>query len=179
MRSTVRKEEMMPGFMYGVCVGAEGARSGGERSEPERRAPSRPIFGVLGANLHNPEVPAKATRRRFSAKYKNDILQEADACKGIPGAIGRLLRQEGLYSSHLTTWKKQSEEGKLAGLTPKKRGRKASHVNPLGTKVKTLESEINRLEGKLEKAETIIAFQKKLSEMLGINLEKKESDKKC
>lgn len=179
MRSTMTNEETMPDFMYGVCVGAEGARSGGERSEPERRAPSRPLFGVLGANLHDPEVPAKATRRRFSAKYKKDILQEADACKGIPGAIGRLLRREGLYSSHLTTWKKQSEEGKLAGLTPKKRGRKANHVNPLTAKVKILESEINRLEGKLEKAETIIIFQKKLSEMLGINLEKKESDKKC
>ncbi len=179
MRSTMRNEETMPDFMYGVCVGAEGARSGGERSEPERRAPSRPLFGVLGANLHDPEVPAKATRRRFSAKYKKDILQEADACKGIPGAIGRLLRREGLYSSHLTTWKKQSEEGKLAGLTPKKRGRKANHVNLLTAKVKILESEINRLEGKLEKAETIIIFQKKLSEMLGINLEKKESDKKC
>lgn len=179
MRFTVRKEETMPDFMYGVCVGAEGARSGGERSEPERSAPSRQPFSVFGADLHDPEVPAKATRRRFSANYKTDILQEADACKGIPGAMGRLLRREGLYSSHLTTWKKQGEKGKLAGLTPKKRGRKANHVNPLTTKVKTLENEINRLEGKLEKAETIIAFQKKLSEMLGINLEKKESDKKC
>lgn len=179
MRSTVRKEETMPDFMYGVCIGAEGARSGGERSEPERRAPSRPLFGVLGANLHDPEVPAKAARRRFSAKYKKNILQEANACKGIPGAMGSLLRREGLYSSHLTTWKKQREKGELAALAPKKRGRKANHTNPLTTEVKTLESEISRLEGKLEKAETIIAFQKKLSEMLGINLEQKGSDKKC
>jgi len=179
MRSTVRKEETMPDFMYGVCVGAEGARSGGERSEPERSAPSRPLFGVLGASLHDPEVPAKATRRRFSAEYKKNILQEANACKGIPGAMGSLLRREGLYSSHLTTWKKQGEKGKLAGLAPKKRGRKANHVNPIFTKVKELESEISRLKGKLEKAETIIAFQKKLSEMLGINLEQKGSDKKC
>ena len=89
------------------------------------------------------------------------------------------MRREGLYSSHLTAWKKQSEKGELAGLTPKKRGRKANHVNPLTAKVMTLESEINRLEGKLEKAETIIAFQKKLSEMLEINLEQKGSDKKC
>jgi transposase len=111
---------------------------------------------VLGARLHDPEVPAKATRRRFSAKYKKNILQESDACKGISGAIGSLLRREGLYSSHLTAWKKQSEKGELAGLTPKKRGRKVSHVNPLTSKVKTLESEINRLQGKLEKAETII-----------------------
>ena len=179
MSFTLRKEETIPDFTYGVCVGAEGARSGGERSEPERRAPSGSIFGVLGTRLHDPEVPAKATRRRFSAKYKKNILQESDACKGIPGAIGSLLRREGLYSSHLTAWKKQSEKGELAGLTPKKRGRKVSHVNPLTSKVKTLESEINRLQGKLEKAETIIAFQKKLSEMLGINLEQKESDKKC
>ena len=179
MRSTVRKEETMPGFMYGVCVGAEGARSGGERSEPERRAPSRPLFGVLGARLHDPEVPAKATRRRFSAKYKKNILQEANACKGIPGAMGSLLRREGLYSSHLTTWKKQSEKGELAGLTPKRRGKKANRINPLSAKIKTLESEISMLQGKLEKAETIIAFQKKLSEMLGINMDQKGSARKC
>ena len=179
MSFTLRKEETIPDFTYGVCVGAEGARSGGERSEPERRAPSGSIFGVLGTRLHDPEVPAKATRRRFSAKYKKNILQESDACKGIPGAIGSLLRREGLYSSHLTAWKKQSEKGELAGLTPKKRGKKVNHVNPLTIKVKELESEISRLKGKLEKAETIIAFQKKLSEMLGINPEQKESDKKC
>ena len=89
------------------------------------------------------------------------------------------MRREGLYSSHLTAWKKQSEKGELAGLTPKKRGKKVNHVNPLTIKVKELESEISRLKGKLEKAETIIAFQKKLSEMLGINPEQKESDKKC
>lgn len=88
MRSIVRKEETMPDFMYGVCVGAEGARSGGERSDPERRAPSWQPFGVSGTDLHNPEVPAKATRRRFSAQYKKNILQESDACKGIPGAKG-------------------------------------------------------------------------------------------
>ena len=182
MRAMIGKEESVFGFVSGVLVDEEGARSGGERSEPEWMAPSRPSLGVvMGAETDflDPEVPAKAIRRRFSAKYKMKILKKAEDCKGIPGAIGALLRREGLYSSHLTTWKKQSEEGKLAGLTPKKRGRKASHANPLATKVKTLESEINRLEGKLEKAETIIAFQKKLSEMLGINLEQKGSDKKC
>jgi len=178
MRSTVRKEETMPD---GVCLG-EGARSGGERSEPERMAPSRPSIGVvMGTETEalDPEVPAKAFRRRFSAKYKMNILKKAEDCKGTPGALGALLRREGLYSSHLTTWKKQREKGELAGLAPKKRGRKVNHTNPLTTKVKTLESEISRLKGKLEKAETIIAFQKKLSEMLGINLEQKGSDKKC
>ena len=70
MRPIVRKEETMPDFMYGVYLGAEEARSGGERSEPERRAPSRQPFGASRTDLHNPEVPAKATRRRFPAKYK-------------------------------------------------------------------------------------------------------------
>ena len=66
------------------------------------------------------EVVAKATRRRFTAEYKRKILQEADACK-TPGAIGALLRREGLYSSHLTTWRAARERGELAG-APKKRG---------------------------------------------------------
>ncbi len=63
------------------------------------------------------EVVAKAIRRRFTAGYKRRILREADACTA-PGAIGALLRREGLYSSHLTTWRKQRERGELAGLTP-------------------------------------------------------------
>jgi transposase-like protein len=67
------------------------------------------------------EVVAKASRRRFTAEYKRKILQEADACRE-PGAIGALLRREGLYSSNLTTWRAQRERGELAGLTPKKRG---------------------------------------------------------
>ena len=92
----------------------------------------------------DPEVPAKARRRRFSAQYKKRILDEADGCKDVPGAIGALLRREGLYSSHLTTWRKQRERGELDGLRPKKRGRKAKPINPLAVKVRELEAE-NRL----------------------------------
>jgi transposase len=66
------------------------------------------------------EVVAKATRRRFTVEYKRRIVREADACK-TPGAIGTLLRREGLYSSHLTTWRAARERGDLAG-APKKRG---------------------------------------------------------
>jgi hypothetical protein len=66
------------------------------------------------------EVVAKATRRRFTVEYKRKIAREADACE-TPGAIGALLRREGLYSSHLTTWRAARERGKLAG-APTKRG---------------------------------------------------------
>ena len=72
----------------------------------------------------DPEVTPKAKRRRFSAEYKLRILAEADGCTQ-PGEIGALLRREGLYSSHLTTWRRQRDEGQLYGLTGKKRGRKA------------------------------------------------------
>lgn len=159
-----------------------GSRSGGERSEPERREPTSPRAGVVplkGSGRPDPEVPAKARRRRFSAQYKKKILDEADACKGSLGAVGALLRREGLYSSHLTTWRKQREKGELDGLAPQKRGRKAKPMNPLSRKVRELEVENRRLKKQLDKAETIISFQKKLSEMLGISLDQKENDETC
>jgi transposase-like protein len=182
MEATVRKEEIMADSEYGVEGDAEGDRSGGERSEPERRSPSRARldgFVTVESEVPDPEVPAKASRRRFSATYKKRILEEAAVCKGTPGAIGSLLRREGLYSSHLTAWKKQREKGELDGLAPKKRGRKKKPVNPLARKVRELESETRRLRRQLDKAETIIAFQKKLSEMLGISLDQKGNHETC
>jgi len=163
---------MMPG----------GSRSGGERSDPERREPPTPPVGLvppMGTERPNPEVPAKAQRRRFSAQYKKKILEEADVCKDKHGAMGALLRREGLYSSHLTTWRKQREKGELDGLAPKKRGRKAKPINPLNRKVRELEVENRKLRKRLDKAETIISFQKKLSEMLGISLDQKENEETC
>ena len=68
----------------------------------------------------DPDVVPKAKRRRFSAEYKLRILREADACSE-PGEIGSLLRREGLYSSHLSNWRRQRQSGTLAGLKPKKR----------------------------------------------------------
>ena len=88
--------------------------------------------------------------------------------------MGALLRREGLYSSHLTSWRKQRDKGELEGLTPKKRGRKAKPINPLTRKVRELEVENRRLKKQLDRAETIITFQKKLSEILGIPLEEKD-----
>ncbi len=71
----------------------------------------------------DPEVTAKAKRRRFSAQYKRRILREGDALAET-GGVGGLLRREGLYSSHLSTWRRERERGELEGLAAKKRGRK-------------------------------------------------------
>ena len=114
----------------------------------------------------NPEVPEKAKRRRFDAAYKLRILEEAERCSE-PGQLGELLRREGLYSSHLTTWRRQRDEGALQGLGPKKRGRKPKRKDPMALEVERLRCENQRLSERLRQAETIIEVQKKVSEMLG------------
>jgi transposase len=110
----------------------------------------------------DPEVSARHTRRRFTTAYKLEMLRRADACNRH-GELGALLRREGLYSSHLITWRQQ----RTAGLTPKKRGRKTTAVDP---RVKKLEQENRRLTSRLQQAEAVIAVQKKVSELLGIPL---------
>jgi len=90
-------------------------------------------------------------------------VKEAEACK--PGDLGALLRREGLYSSHLTHWRRELREGARAGLKPKKRGPKAE---PLVAENAALRRENARLQAKLNRAETIIAVQKKLSDLLGL-----------
>ncbi len=119
------------------------------------------------------EVPEKPARRRFTAQYKLRILAQADGCTEM-GQVGELLRREGLYSSLLSTWRKQRDEGVLAGLAPKRRGRKAKPENPLAEKMARIERENERLKTKLRQAELIIDVQKKVSEILNIPL--KHSD---
>ncbi len=114
----------------------------------------------------DPEVVEQAKRRRFTTEYKLRILREADACKAR-GELGAMLRREGLYSSQLSVWRAQREESTRNGLRARKRGPKAKAVDP---KVKKLEREIARLQQRLEEAETIIDFQKKLSKLLGVSL---------
>lgn len=116
-----------------------------------------------------PEVPEKASRRRFDASYKLRILEEADGCTE-PGQLGELLRREGLYSSHLTTWRQQRDEGVLNGLREKKRGRKAKRRDAKDQELARLRREKQQLEERLRQAETIIEVQKKVSEILGIPL---------
>ncbi len=106
------------------------------------------------------EVVAKPTRRRFRAEYKRRILREADACTE-PGAIGALLRREGLYSSHLRRWPAQRARGALAGLTPKQRGPAVTPRSPLAAKVAGLEREVTRYKVRAERAEALVELQKK------------------
>lgn len=115
------------------------------------------------------EVKPKATRRRFSAEYKREILAEADACTK-PGELGALLRREGLYSSHLNTWRAQRARGELQGLAPKKRGPKPAAKNPLEKRVRELERETAKLRKRAERAEALVEVQKKLSELWGVTL---------
>jgi transposase len=125
-------------------------------------------FHDTPTNVPDPEVVPKARRRMFSAKYKLRILEEADSCIEA-GQVGALLRREGLYSSHLTTWRRQRDEGVLKGLSPQKRGRKRQ--DELEREVARLQRENERLQANLEQAETIIEVQKKLSRLLGLATE--------
>jgi transposase len=122
----------------------------------------------------DPEVVPKAKRRKFSAEYKLRILDEVDSCTE-PGQIGALLRREGLYSSHLTTWRRQRERGVLEALGPQKRGRKGK--DELEREVSRLRRENERLQARLEQAETIIEVQKKLSHLLGLVTEENGTGK--
>jgi len=139
----------------------EGARRATEGSACSERS-----------KIPDPEVAEVAKRRRFSAEYKLRILQEADACRG-DGDIGALLRREGLYSSSLTAWRRQRDAIAQEGLAARKRGRKAKQIDP---RIKELERENTQLKRKLKKAETILEFQKKASELLGISLENLDSE---
>jgi transposase-like protein len=108
-------------------------------------------------------VSEKPVRRRFTAEYKTRILDEADRCSE-PGQLGELLRREGLYSSHLTNWRRQRD----AGLSPKRRGRKPIPNKQERQELERLRRENKRLAERLRQAEMIIDVQKKVSEMLGI-----------
>ena len=108
----------------------------------------------------DPEVPEKPVRRRFDAAYKQRIVEEADGCSE-PGELGLLLRREGLYASQLSIWRRQRDEGVLAGLTPKQRGRKAKKKDAAARQNERLRRENERLTQWLKQAETIIEVQKK------------------
>jgi len=141
------------------------------------RAPftSSSSAGAEPAAGADPEVLEKANRRRFTAKYKLSILDQADRCEKS-GQLGALLRREGLYSSNLTTWRQQRESGALEALTPRKRGRKPKPRDKQTRRLAELEREVGQLRQKLVQAETIIDVQKKVSSLLGISLSQPQSD---
>src|SRR3990170_5515655 len=126
-------------------------------------------------SVGSPEVLEKASRRWFDAAYKLRILAEAERCIAL-GQLGELLRREGLYSSHLTSWRKQRDAGALEALAPKQRGRKPKRKDPLALERERLERDNRRLTERLRQAETIIEVQKKVSEMLGISMASQTDD---
>ena len=119
-----------------------------------------------GAMSPPTEVTAKTSRRRFSAKYKKRILDEAATCTAT-GSKGALLRREGLYSSHLTEWRRQAERGELSGLEPKKRGPVPHVVDPRDKRLAGLEKELTAMTRRAKRAEALVDLQKKVSELLG------------
>jgi transposase len=139
-----------------------------ENKMTQKQTSNAHLNGTAAIQRVDPEVVPKAKRRNFTANYKSWVLEEADKCRDAPGRIGALLRREGLYSSHLTTWRRQREAGQLAGLTPQKRGRK---IDATAAEVDRLKRENERLERQMAQAELIIEAQKKVSEILALTLQ--------
>jgi transposase len=146
---------------------ADRSAAAGKTVAPELAVPPRP----------NPEVVANAKRRSFTAEYKLRVLAEADAAAAQPGSIGALLRREGLYSSHLVTWRRERQTGILKGLTPHKRGPKSKR-NPQDEEIQKLRRENQRLAEELRKAEIVIDVQKKVGALLGWPLPKADPEEK-
>ncbi len=118
-------------------------RRGAERSEAPRSGEASKIQRALAPD---PQVAAKPTRRRFTSEFKLQLLREADQCG--PGELGALLRRHGLYSSHLSVWRRERDLGARERLS-KKRGRKAAERNPLSPRIAQLERENRRLQARL------------------------------
>ena len=149
---------------------AEGPEAEGARRATGASGPS----ATLRASTPDPEVPAKVLRRQCTAAYRLRIRKAPlFPPDGRPGALGALLRREGLYSSHLANWRRQREQGELVAGRARKRGPTAKPIDP---RVKHLEVENRRLQRKLARAETIITLQKKVAEILGIPLKPLDID---
>jgi transposase len=118
---------------------------------------------VAPEGVPDPELVAKSSRRRYSAKYKLAIVREADACER-PGEIGSLLRREGLYSSHLGKWRAQRDAGALGALEPKPRGPRAPSADAV--EVVKLRGELDRTQADLATARRVIEVQGNVSALL-------------
>jgi transposase len=130
---------------------------------------------AIGSVGEETEVTEKARRRLFTLEYKRKIVKEADACKA-PGEIGALLRREGLYSSHLTTWRAARDRGELApGAAAKKRGPQATAPDPRDKRIAELERQVEKVTKRAERAEAIAEIQKKVGALLGWPLPREES----
>ena len=155
---TTERESMTLNELGARAVGGEERR---DKTPTARASHAKPV--------PDPEVVATPKRRQFTAEYRLRILEEAERCTQ-PGEVGRLLRREGLYTSHLSAWRKARRQGSLRGLTPNKRGAKPAERNPLGAKARALEAKVDRPEKELHTAHTILDVQGKVAGLLGLNL---------
>lgn len=144
--------------------------------EPKASPPPEASAPATKAPEPGPVVDSEVAgprRRSFTAEFKRQVLAEADACTES-GAIGALLRRHGLYSSHLTEWRRLRDEGALSGLAPRRRGRKATAKNPLAEENARLQRALAKATARAERAEGLVAVQKKLAELLGEELPSEE-----
>ena len=158
----------MNGNSLGVVL-SPGGLAGAERSEGS--PPGEPQRSAAGAKAGadsrpDPEVVAKAKRRTYSTEYKQRILEEADAAAATRGAVGALLRREGLYYSLLATWRRERATGIREALTSQRRGPKSKR-NPFEEENQKLRRQLGQLTEQLRKAEIIIDVQKKVAALLG------------
>src|SRR6266508_4985152 len=152
--------------MVEIATSGDGAADGGAAGREDQRAVGELGFGAGGRaaaeRVPDPELVEQAKRRAFTAEYKLRILQEADACTR-PGEVGELLRREGLYTSHLTYWRKQRKEGALRELG-KPRGRKP--VDTRDGQIATLTRKLERSEAELAKMKRVVEIQGNVSALL-------------
>jgi transposase len=153
------------------------ARREAERSEADRSAVAvKTVAAPPPPPPPNPEVVADAKRRTFTLEYKLRILAEADAAKSTPGGVGALLRREGIYSSHLSTWRRERQAGMRQALAPKTRGPKPK-CDPRQQELDQLRRDNQRLTEALRKAELIIEVQKKVGMLMGSPLPEDNEEK--
>ena len=153
-------------------LGPDGGVGGVGRADGDGELPEAASEGEV--SIPDPEVPPHPKRRRFLAAYKARVVEEAEGCTEA-GAIGALLRREGLYSSQLSKWRRLYRAGALQALRDDKRGRKATR-HPLEDENEGLRKQNARLARRLEQAETIVEIQKKVATMLGIPLDSVENE---
>ena len=165
---------MVGGFIHSLVATDVCSLVGETEGAPRATGVSPTSAGAVPGTGNDPEVLEKPKRRQFTAEYELRILDEAAQCTE-PGQIGALLRREGLYSSHLTTWHRQHASGALAALAPRKRGRKVNPRRAEALRLAELEQENERLRQQLQQAQTIIEVQKKVSSLLGIALSQTEN----
>lgn len=132
------------------------------------------INGQAKLEPRTTEVVPKAQRRQYSLAYKKRILAEVDG-RTEAGQIGSILRREGLYSSHLTSWRRQQERGEWGDASANRRGRPAK--SEAEQEVARLRQENEGLQQRLAQAEAIMDIQKKVSQLIGLTFSQLDGGK--